>query len=249
MSLILSLTLAAAAALPAGEDARFRACIEKMDQDPEAAIAFAGHWRLAGSAIGARQCLGMAYATQQRWAAAITAFEQAAEAAQTAADPRAAGLWVQAGNAALALGDGRKARSLLDAALILGTLKGAEEGEARLDRARALVADGDPGKARTDIDAALKLVPQDPLGWLLSATLARRAGDLGRAQADIAEAARRAPDDASVALEAGNIAALAGRDEAARTAWEAAQKLAPESPVGKAAARALAQFTPSAKQD
>ena len=65
---------------------------------------------------------------------------------------------------------------------------------------------------------------------------------LDRARADIAEAARLSPDDASVALEAGNIAAMMGNDAAARTAWEAAVKIAPEGPQGKAAAKALEQF-------
>lgn len=252
MSLILSLLLATATAaapspapplsLPKGEEARFKACLEKIDADPDGAISFAGQWRLAGGDVGARQCLGMAYAAQQRWASAITALEQAADAAQKQGDARAAGILVQAGNAALAAGDAPRARGFLDAAITLGTLQGAEAGEARLDRARALVATGEPAKARADLDAALSLAPEDPLGWLLSATLARRMGDLARAQADIADAAKRAPDDASIALEAGNIAALAGRDDAARTAWEAARKLAPDSPVGKAAARALEQF-------
>jgi Flp pilus assembly protein TadD len=89
---------------------------------------------------------------------------------------------------------------------------------------------------------AAKLVPQDPLIWLLSASLARRNGDLDRARTDIAEAARLSPDDPSVALEAGNISAMMGNDAAARTAWEAAVKIAPDSPQGKAAAKALEQF-------
>jgi uncharacterized protein HemY len=97
------------------------------------------------------------------------------------------------------------------------------------------------------LDAALGLVPEDPLAWLLSAALARRMGDLGRAETDIAEAAKRAPDDASVALEAGNIAAMGGKVEAAKTAWLAAQRLQPNGPQGLAAARALAQFAPPAQ--
>lgn len=221
---------------------RFKTCVEQIDTDPEGAISYAGQWRVDGSNVLARQCLGMAYAAQQRWASAVTAFEQAAKASEAAKDGRAAGLWVQAGNAALAGGDAHGARGYLDAALVAGSLSGPEEGEARLDRARALVATGDLAPARKDLDAALGLVPQDPLAWLLSAVLARRTGDLARAQTDIKEAATRAPDDASVALEAGNIAALSGQDEAARTAWEAAVRLAPKSPVGEAAAAALTQF-------
>lgn len=248
----LAATLAApnpAPTAPQSDDDKFRACLTLVDKDPEAAIAMAGQWRVSGSLIMARQCLGMAYAATQRWASAMTAFEQSAQAAQANQDVRAAGLWVQAGNAALAAKDAVKARGYFDAAIILGTLKGAEAGEARLDRARALVATGDFPRARTDLDAALGLVPGDPLAWLLSAALARRMGDLSRAEQDIAEAAKRAPDDASVALEAGNIAAMGGQVEAAKTAWQAAQRLQPNGPQGQAAARALAQFTPPPTSD
>jgi tetratricopeptide (TPR) repeat protein len=154
-------------------------------------------------------------------------------------ETRSGQLWAQAGNASLAGGDFPKARLAFDAALAGGQLRGADEGEAHLDRARAAVAMKDSKAARADFDAASKLVPEDALVWLLSATLARRDGDLARASADIAEAAKRSPDDASVALEAGNIAALSGAGSAARTAWEAAVEAAPESPAGKAAAASL----------
>ena len=66
--------------------------------------------------------------------------------------------------------------------------------------------------------------------------------DLPRAQADIEEAAKRSPDDASVALEAGNIAILSGHEDAARTAWEAAVKLSPDSASAKAAAESLGRL-------
>jgi tetratricopeptide (TPR) repeat protein len=95
--------------------------------------------------------------------------------------------------------------------------------------------------------AVLDQASADPLAWLLSATLARQSGDLDRAQADIAEAAKRAPDDAQVALEAGNIAIMTGHDDAARTAWAAAVKNAPQSAAGKAAADALSRLDAPAK--
>lgn len=247
--ILLPILAAATAATATSEETRFKACVELVDTNPDGALAEAEKWRLAGGTVLARQCQGMAYAAQEKWLAAMTSFQQAAEAAQKERSPRTASLFVQAANAALAGGEHVKARSFIDAALIEGTLKGAELGEAHLDRARALFATGDPVKARTDLDAALKLVPQDPLIWLLSASLARRSGDLDRARTDISEAARLSPDDASVALEAGNIAAMMGNDAAAKTAWQAALKLAPDSPQGKAAAKALEQFaapTPAA---
>lgn len=242
MILLPLLVAAAATAAPAADQARFKTCVELVDTDPQAALESAETWQMDGGNVLARQCQGLAYAAQARWLSAMTTFQQAAEAAQQAKDSRAAALWVQAANSALAGGEFVKARSFIDAALIEGTLKGPEAGEAHLDRARALVAVGDLTKARTDLDAAAKLVPQDPLIWLLSAALARRTGDLDRARTDIAEAARLSPDDASVALEAGNIAAMMGNDAAARTAWEAAVKIAPDGPQGKAAAKALEQF-------
>jgi tetratricopeptide (TPR) repeat protein len=233
--------LAAAAAGPPVE-ARFAACVELSEKDPVAALEEAGRWQLAGGGVLARQCAGLAYASQQRWLPAATAFEQAATEAERAKDGRAARLWVQAGNAALAGADLPKARQYLDSAISSGQLTGAEAGEAFLDRARVSVALNDPKAARPYLDAALKAVPADPLAWLLSATLARRTGDLARAQKDIAEAARLSPDDASVALEAGNIAIRSGSAAAARVAWEAAVKANPQSPAGKAAAEQLARL-------
>lgn len=245
---MISLFLAAATATqpatppttpPSATEKRFAECVALVESDPAKAIAMAGSWQIEGGGILSRQCLGLGYAAQARWLPAMTAFEQAAQLAETQRDGRAGNLWVQAGNAALAAGNAGKARTAFDAAISGGSLKGAEAGEVHLDRARALVALGDVKAARTDLDQSLKLVPADPLGWLLSATLARRMGDLARAQTDIAEALKRSPDDAAVAFEAGNIALVSGSKEAARTAWAAAVKNAPGSAAGKAAAQAL----------
>lgn len=238
------LLLAAATQLPSPEETRFARCVALAEAKPDAAIAEADRWRLAGGGLLSRQCLGLAYAAQQRWAAAAVAFEQAAREGERTQDSRVAALWIEAGNAMLAAGEAAKARVHFDAGLGTGTLRGAEAGEAHLDRARALVALNQPQPARTDLDQALKLVPADPLAWLLSATLARRQGDLKRAESEIGEAMRRAPDDANVALEAGNIALLQDAPAAAQTAWREAVRLAPKSAAGIAAAKALTQFDP-----
>lgn len=234
---------------PGIEEQRFADCVAAVEADAEAAIATAEQWRLSGGGLNARLCLGLAYAQAKRWAAAQLAFELAAKEAERNRDGRAPGFWVQAGNAALAGGLYRQARNAFDAALAPALLKGAEAGEAHLDRARASAALGDQAAARTDIDAALKLTPADPLVWLLSATLARREGNLARAAADIEEAAKRAPDDPSIALEAGNIALMSGAPEAAKRAWQAAVKNGPETPSGLSAAEALKQFETPEGQD
>lgn len=245
--ILLYLAAEAATLPPTPSEARFAACVKLSETDPAAALDEAGAWQLQGGGILARQCTGLAYASQKRWLPAAIAFQQAAEDAERQQDGRAARLWVQAGNAALAAPDPAKARGYFDAAIAANTLTGAEAGEAFLDRARTRVALNDNAGARGDLDSALKLVPEDPLAWLLSATLARRMGDLPRARIHIAEAAKRAPDEASVALEAGNIAILSGSTDAARTAWEAAVKASPDGPAGKAAAEALRQLGSSPK--
>lgn len=233
-----------AAAAPDSNAARFADCVSLANANPAKALDEAGEWRIKGGGVLARQCIGLAYAALNRWQSAALAFEQAAKASEADGDGRSARLWVLAGNAALAGREAVKARAYFDTALASGILKGGEAGEAHLDRARARFAANDTKGARVDLDAALKLVPADPLAWLLSATLARGDGDLKRAQADIIEATKRAPDDASVANEAGNVAVMSGADEEARASWEEAVRIKPDSPAGKAAAAALAQLPP-----
>ncbi|RDE07052.1 tetratricopeptide repeat protein [Sphingomonas aracearum] len=240
--MLLALALLQAAATPsdAATEARYERCIDLATTNPVAARSEAGKWQLANGGWFAHQCLGMAYATEGGWSAAAVEFEAAARAAEVAKDKRAAQYWAQAGNAWLAGGANDKASAALNSALSAGTLTGLQLGEAHLDRARVLYATGDLDGARRDLDAALAVVPEDPLAWLLSATLARRAGDLPRARKDIAEAESRTKEAPEVQLEKGNIAAASGDEAGARAAWGIAA-------VGKGAAaesatRALAQF-------
>lgn len=239
--MILPLLIALQAAAPALSDAtekRFNDCVALTRSDPEKAVAEADAWRVGGG-LPARMCLGLAYVALERWGPAAVAFEQAANEAEIQRDGRAGTLWVQAGNAALAGDDPAKARGYFDRALVLPVLADEMRGEAYLDRARAQVAVNDLAAARSDLDEALKLVPRDPMAWLLSATLARRQKDVGRARKDIAEAARLAPQEAPIAYEEGNVAMLAGNMEQAKAAWTHAATLAPKSDAGQAATRAL----------
>lgn len=234
---------AALAPAPAGEPPRFTKCMDLATGDPSAAINEAVKWTADKGGMFARQCMAVAYANQARWDSAAAAFEEAAGEAESAKDgKRAATYWTQAGNAWLAAKKPPKARAAINAALASGTLQGLALGEAYLDRARAAVASGENAGARADIDVAIAKAGDDPLAWLLSATLARRMNDLPRAQKDIAEAVKRAGDDAAVQLEAGNIAAAGGDETGAKTAWNKVLAAAPGSPQAIAARAALAQF-------
>lgn len=221
---------------------RYEKCVDLAADNPVDGESEAGAWRIVGGGYLAQQCLGIAYANQQRWLPAATAFEQAAREAELAKDNSAASYWAQAGNALLAAGDAQKARAALNAAVVLNVLTGFDLGEVHLDRARALVAAGDTAGARADLDRATELAAADPLAWLLSATLARRTGDLARADKDIARALAMSADDAQVRLEAGNIAAAKGDEAIARSQWNAAIVNAPESDAARSARAALTQF-------
>ena len=238
--LLLSAATTPLADLAGSDSARFGACRQLIATDGPRAIVEAQAWVARGGALPARQCLGLALAAAQRFTDATAVFEQAASAAEDARDGRAGQLWALAGNTALAADDAHRAHTDLDRALASNSLVGTQKGETWVDRARADVALGDLDQARVAIDAGLRIVRDDSLAWLLSATLARKANDLDRAETDIGEAMKLSPDDAEVALEAGNIAAAKGAIDAARTAWRHAVEVAPGDPAGKAAAQALA---------
>ena len=199
------------AQMPGGDSARFAACAQMAKDNPKQALVEAQAWAARSTDVPARHCLGLAYSVNETWSPAAMAFEQAATTADSNHDGRAAALWVQAGNAALAADDPVRARTYLDHALNSRALAGQMRGEALLDRARADVAANDLATARIDLDAGLTFVPEDPFAWLLSAALARRQGDLTRATKDIAEASKRAPDDAEISDEIAAIAAAKAR--------------------------------------
>lgn len=232
------LALAAAAQAPSAPSEE--ACTALVKAAPEQAIAMAGDWRLKGGGIKARLCLGLAYATLERWAPAAAAFEQAATEAEVANDAGRADFWAQSGNSWLAAGDAAKARKAFDAALAVPSLTAELRGEVYLDRARAAVAAADLVSARADIDQGLKLVPADPFAWYLSSALALREERVARAKEDVAKAVSLAPDDADILLQAGTVAGVTGEVVAARSFYERAARIAPDSAAGKAALAALA---------
>lgn len=229
-------------------DSRFNQCIDEAAEDPGKGLLGANKWQIEGGGYLARNCLGFAYAELQNWTKAIPEFVQSAEGAQAAGDERAAIFWSQAGNAALAQGDHAETLKYFDSALAQNTLNDLLKGEVHLDMARVFVALNQYDRAKKEFAIVHDLVPEDPLGWLLSATLARRMGDLAAAKSDIAVAAKLVSTDPAIALEAGNIAYQAGDIVNAKSNWEQAIKFGPESPSAKAATRYLSQLVTSVEE-
>lgn len=229
-------------------DARLEQCLDQAANDPGKGLLAANKWQIEGGGYLARNCLGFAYAELSDWAKAAAEFVKAAEGAESTSDERAAIFWSQAGNAAFASGDNPAALTYLGNALAQNSLDGLLKGEVHLDIARVLVALNQYDEAKKQFAFVHQLVPQDPLGWLLSATLARRMGDLALAKSDIAEAVKLAGSDPAIALEAGNIAYEAGDVLNAKSNWEQAVKLGTDSPSAKVAKGYLAQLVTSVEE-
>lgn len=210
---------------------RLNECLDLAVNDPNSGIIAANEWKIEGGGFFADHCLGFAYAVDFKFDAAIIAFDNAAQAAAAENDDRAARFWLQAGNAALAAQKPTEAIGFIDAAFSLGILEGEQLGEAHLDKARAMVAIKLEEKAGAELLLAQKFAPQDPLVWLLSATLNRRLGKTAQARLDVDVAAQLAPRDSSVALEQGNIEITDGNYAAAEKHWRNALELRPDGRV------------------
>jgi tetratricopeptide (TPR) repeat protein len=236
------------------EQDRLAFCLQKAASDPDAALVEAQTWlgesRDKGQQVRANQCLGMLRSNAGDFAGALEAFAQAVAGVPKEQELAAVPLMAMAGNAALAGGEAEQALAWFDRALAVpGFADNAALGAIQTDRSRALVALGRMAEAGGALDEAHRLAPEDPEGWLLSATLARRSDDLDRAQRDIEVAAHYGPRDPQIGLEAGVIAVLSGRDEAARKSWESVVAADKDGEAGKTARAYLEQLGPAPKSE
>ena len=235
-----------AAAPAAGQD-RLKASLEQAEGEPTKAITQASAWLAqtqGADRAEPQQCLGAAYASEQRWRAAHDAFLAARDASAPSDYARRARLGAMAGNAALTGSETTGALTDLDKAAADAALAGDKPlaGSIGADKARALVALGRNPEAAKALEQARADAPQDAEVWLLSATLSRRLGDLTAAQAQIETAGTLDGNDPAIALEAGVIAELAGNEDAARKSWQSAVAVAPNSPQATSAKAYLAQL-------
>ena len=234
-------------AAPLQEPSRLQACLEDAEASPSDAIEEAEAWltTVKGTPqVEPNRCLGAAHSRRGEWGEAEAAFLAARDAAAASDHALRAQLGGMAGNAALAGQTWDQALAALDIAQADAQKAGDVRlsGEIAIDRARALVAlkrDAEAGKALVE---ARTSAMNNPLAWLLSATLSRRQGKLAEAQAQIATAATLAPTDPEIGLEAGVIAVLSGRDEGARLSWQSVIAAAPTSEAATTATTYLAQL-------
>ncbi len=229
---------------------RLEYCLDAIASGPTGAADDAEAWRdaVTGSARAEPNlCLGSAHARLEQWSDAEQAFLAGRDAAAETDSALRAKLGAMAVNAALAQGAFEQALTTLDRARIDAGTAGDLRltGEIAIDRARALVALKREGEAAAALVEARTSSADNPLAWLLSATLSRRQDKLAAAQAQIATAAELNPRDPEIGLEAGVIAMLAGNEAAARRSWQSAIDTAPASEAAATARGYLAQLEPT----
>lgn len=223
----------ASLAAPAASS-EFGRCLAEVQSDPKKGERTAKKWlhKAKGEQKAeAGHCLGLALVRQQDWGDAMVAFLGARDALAPGNHSYRARLSAMAGNAALAGGQTKAALVALDTAQQEAKAAGEKglEGQAAMDRSRALVTLGQLGDAEAALVEARQDLPDSGEAWLLSATLSRRMGKFKQAQAQIEKAAQLQPRNPEVGLEAGVIAVLSGHSDAARKSWQSVINSAPNS--------------------
>ena len=241
----------AATSVPAApEPTKLQLCLSAIDENPLSAIEAAQEWlQVTKGAPSAEpnHCLGVAYNRLGRQAEAEAAFNAARDAIPSSEKIRRASFGAMAAMAVLVQGASARADAGFAAAIAEAKAGGDMRlaGDIAIDRARAQVALKQDAAAAAGLAEGRAASPDNPAGWLLSATLARRLEHLADAQTFIQRAADLAPFDPDVGLEAGVIAVFRGRDETARKSWLSVIKVAPESEQAKIAQGYIDQLGPA----
>lgn len=201
LMLLLPLAAGQAGSAQAAEAARHKACIERIETDPEKAYETALAWMGEGARPGARHCTALALVALGHEDEGAARLEQLANDKDAGTLGQRAVYLGQAGNAWLLAGAPEAAIVTLTNALKLSP----QDAGLRVDRARAQMVLKKWKEANDDLDAADQLSPRDGQTLFLRAKTRKELNRLQDAWADI-EAARRAePDNVDMLVLRGDI--------------------------------------------
>lgn len=226
--LVLSTVALLAQADPVGQadpDARYRACIEQVGTDPEAALRTAQQWSEEGGGALAGHCRGNALMALERPREAASVLGPLSEEMRSEAPAVAARLSMQAAQAWAAAGEPEEALSVLDGAVSLAPDDTAIRTRRGILRART----GDFFAAVDDFNAVLEREPETADVLILRASVYRRLESPELAMDDLARALRIEPDHPDALLERGLLHMIGGDPGAARADWRRVIEVAPQS--------------------
>lgn len=217
----------------------FERCAGLLRHDPEAALAYAERWATeeggAGGGEGARHCHALALLGLGESAQAAQRLETLA-GQSSAAGPTRAAVFAQATQAWLLAGETNRAFAAATLALSLAP----EDPDLLIDRAVVLGTMQRYGEAIEDLDRALTLDPTRAEALVFRAAAHRHRGERTLAARDIGLALSLQAGNVEALLERGIIRQMQGDAAGARSDWETAIRLAPDSPAADLAAQNLA---------
>jgi len=178
----------------------YDACMQRVHEQPDAALESALAWEQAGGGVGARHCAAMALAAMGNAKDAANQLESLAwDLPPETPNGTRAEVLAQSGQFWFDANQPAKADAVLTAAVDLAP----EDPEIRIDRAMVFAAMGRLQDAIIDLSASILLNPEPVEALVLRANAYRRAGRLAEAEDDLVRALALAPDDANALLERG----------------------------------------------
>lgn len=234
-------TLAAFLSTPPASQAQIRdydACIGLAAEAPVEAESAAADWIAAGGGPAALHCQAialLALGAEER--AATVLIGLATEAAELPGETRAE-IFLQAGNILLALGDLEAGMAAANRALNLA----ADTAPALELRAQLHAENRDWAAALKDLNRALGEGGADAGRLVLRASAKRALGRILAARDDLKWALELAPEMPEAWLELATVEAAMNDPDAARAAWLETIRLAPDTPLARAARTRLQAF-------
>lgn len=214
-------------------EARYRACLSRVVDDPAVAASDARTWLKQGGGDAAKHCAAAADLALGRPKDAAEAFELLA--ATGGAPKRQAALLAQAADAWVQAGSPDRAIAVLTEAL--GLVPG--DSGLLIDRARASVELGRFNDAVEDLTRAIDADSLNTDAYVLRASALRRAGRLDEAAFDVDTALMFDRHNPDALLERGLLRRDAGDSSGAREDWQMVMKIAPGSAAALMAAKHL----------
>lgn len=219
---------------PAHPARTYEYCVQLSGIRPDQALELASKWEAIGGGDGAQHCRALALIGLKDYGQGAQELEDIAQKSKAAATLRA-DLLEQAGQAWLLQGEPTRAYNAQTAGLRLVTPDAPQYVVLLVDRAATLAEGAKFAEAIADLDAAIKIQPDNSDALAFRATARRNLNEIDLALTDAERAVKSDPRNVNARLERANIYRMKGRLNEARQDWVLIAQLAPDSDAAKAA--------------
>jgi tetratricopeptide (TPR) repeat protein len=216
-------------------------CIQLTKLKPEQAVELAGKWIAIGGGDAAHHCQALAMIGMQNYGEGASRLEELAQKSKQEPQMRAAML-EQAGQAWMLQGEPQRAYEADTAGLKLAMPGSSEQVILLVDRSAALAEGAQYKEAIADLDAALKISPDNGDALAFRASAHRHLGELDLAFADADQAVKKNAKNITALLERGLIYRAQNHLAEARRDFDQVSQLAPDSEEAKTARENMAEL-------